>query len=108
MEMLAFGFLLGMVVAIIAFLGVMVERMNEHERHHQELLCGNNRDRNVRDIHSVVSGIDDLDDSDEDEEPSAEEITSVLYVLRMGASHYERSIIDYLIDKYDERQVNNE
>ena len=42
------------------------------------------------------------------ERPSAEEITSVLYVLRMGSSHYERSIIDYLIDKIDERRAKDE
>ena len=111
MEMLAFGFMAGIVFAMIVFLGTLVERMNEHERNHQESLCGHNRDRNVRGLHTVISGDDLLHDTADDEEqegPSAEEITSVLYVLRMGSSRYERSIIDYLIDKIDERRVNNE
>ena len=70
-----------------------------------------NRDRNVRNIHPVVSGDDLVHDTagdEEQEEPTAEEITSVLYVLRMGSSHYEREIIDYLIDRIDERRVNDE
>lgn len=111
MEMLAFGFMGGMIIATIVFLGVLYERMNEHERHHQEQFLRNNRDRNVRNIHPVVSGDDlvhDTADDEEQEEPTAEEITSVLYVLRMGSSHYEREIIDYLIDRIDERRVKNE
>ena len=103
MEMLAFGFMAGIVFAMIVFLGTLVERMNEHERNHQESLCGN--------IRPVVSGDDLVHDTagdEEQKEPTAEEITSVLYVLRMGSSHYEREIIDYLIDRIDERRVNDE
>ena len=34
-----------------------------------------------------------------DHKPTSEEIVDVLCVLRLGASDYEKSIIDYLIDK---------
>ena len=32
-------------------------------------------------------------------EPSPEDIETVLYLLRLGASDHERQIIDYLIDR---------
>ena len=111
MEMWAFGILCGTIFAIIVFLACLTGRMNEYEHNQRQLLDCIVCNRNGGNDHTVRDCCSDLlvERSEEEQKgPSPEEITSVLYVLRMGSSHYEREILDYLIDKIDERRAKDE
>ena len=88
MEMGCIGFLIGAITAIIMIgIGVVI---------------GNHKDTPNRDSDVSIyipMRYRSRGWNQRDCKPTSEEIVDVLCVLRLGASEYEKSIIDYLIDK---------
>ena len=94
MEMGCIGFLLGAVVAIVMIgIGVLIGDYNgDIERKH-------GLDNDIR-LYVPVRYRDRGRDK-RSSKPTSEEIVTVLYLLRIGASNHEKEIIDYLIDRED-------
>lgn len=80
------GFMLGTLVCMIFFgAGVVIGDKRTHDGDSDDIVYHFSPDREC-------GGMDRHD-------PTPEEIETVLYVMRLGASDKERWILDYLIDK---------
>ena len=93
MEMGCIGFLLGALVCLV-FTGIGV--------------CFGRSDKEQHDPDSDVNVYIPVRDRDRgsykrDNEFSPEEVKGVLYAMRMGASAYERDVLDYVIRQEDEK-----
>lgn len=90
MEWASIGFLGGAIFAAIFFmLGVLTNARND------------DRDSDIR----IYIPVRDRDRGGHkrDNEFSPEEVKGVLYAMRMGASSYEREVLDYVIRQEDEK-----
>lgn len=98
MEWGCMGFLLGALTAIVFVgIGVCIGRNDKGESNGDtdNRVCVHCGDWNRSSDHGQPQQMD------------PEEVTAVLYLLRIGASSREKQVIDYLIDK-EERENNEE
>ena len=94
MEWGCIGFLLGAIVCLIFFgMGVCYGG------------CDNEQSDDDSDVRIyVLNRHRDRSRNQRDDPPDAQEITDVLYMLRIAASHREKRVIDYLIDKESDNE----
>lgn len=98
MEINIFCITLTAIMAVLLVgIGVQLGRSDKGEldRDNDNSVCVPDRDRNRGGDHGQLKQMD------------PEEVTAVLYLLRIGATSREKQIIDYLIDK-EERENNEE
>jgi hypothetical protein len=98
MEINIFCITLSLVMAVILVgIGVQIGRNDKGESNGDtdNRVCVPDGDRNRGSDHGQPQQMD------------PEEVTAVLYLLRIGASSREKQVIDYLIDK-EERENNEE
>ena len=92
MELGCIGFLVGAIVSIIMIgIGVLFGDYNDNNKRQHGL----DNDITIYVPMRYRRG----SRNKRDHQPTSEEIVDMLCVLRLGASEYEKSIIDYLIDK---------
>ena len=101
MEMGCIGFLIGAITAIIMIgIGVCFGRSNKDDVERDSKDDIEREHRPDYDITIYVPMRYRRGSRDKrDRKPTPEEIETVLYLLRIGASNHEKEIIDYLIDK---------
>lgn len=98
MEIIIFCITLSLIMAVLLVgIGVTLGRCNNGEL---------NDDSDIR-IYVPDRHRNRGSDHGQLEQMDPEEVTAVLYLLRIGASDREKQIIDYLIDK-EERENNEE
>jgi len=102
MEMVGIGFLMGAVVAIIAFLMGRISGERDNQGQFSVHSCSDDGDVHSSGVHNRNVQSNKGTEKDIDGRLKIEEELMVLNTLRVGCSQYERRIIDRITEKEEE------